>query len=247
MHIAAAFILGVCLLAGFQPLKDKPKGEMILVLNSGEEVTIRPTVKPLTEIQNENIVQQQFDYSCGSAALGTLLNAYLGESFTENQVIQGLMNYGDVEKIKKRRAFSLLDMKRFVNVLGYEGMGYKAGMGDLKGLDVPVILPIKIFNYRHFAVLRGFYGGHVFLADPWRGNISFPESTFADMWYKNVLFMVEPAGRPTLNLLALGKEDLRFIDEDTARRTLFDESMDLSLPAKRRVDGMHVDYQYYKP
>jgi hypothetical protein len=66
------------------------------------------------------------------------------------------------------------------------------------------------------------------------------------MWYKNVIFMVEPAGRPTLNLLALEREDLRFIDEDTARRTLFDHSMDLSLPAKRRVDGVDVDYQYYK-
>jgi hypothetical protein len=49
-----------------------------------------------------------------------------------------------------------------------------------------------------------------------------------------------------LNLLALEREDLRFIDEDTARRTLFDRSMTLSLPAKRRVDGVDVDYQYYK-
>jgi hypothetical protein len=36
MHVAAAFILGVCLLAGLQPLKDKPEGQMILGLNSGK-------------------------------------------------------------------------------------------------------------------------------------------------------------------------------------------------------------------
>lgn len=240
------FIIGVMLLAGYKPMLQKPKGELELEADPKTGLVIRPVVTPLSEFTKKHILQQQFDYSCGSAALGTLLNYYLGEDFTEDQVIQGLMQYGNIEKIKQRRAFSLLDMKKFVNVLGYKGAGYKANMEDLKGLKVPSIVPIKLFNYRHFAVLRGFYGGHVFLADPWRGNTSYPESTFAKMWYQNVVFLVESNGRPTLNLLQLSNEDLRYIDEDTARRAMFDYSLDLSLPVKRKVEGMPVDYQYYK-
>jgi len=247
MHVLIAFIIGACLLAGFHPMASRPKGEIYLVLNTGEKVVIRPKIKPFTEeFQRKHVVKQHFDFSCGSAALATLLDYYLGENFTEDQVIMGLMQYGDIEKIKKRRAFSLLDMKRFVNVLGYKGEGYMATLDDLKTLKVPGIIPIKIFNYRHFVVFKGIYDNRVFVADPWRGNSSYPISKFKDMWYKNVIFIVEPKGRPTLNLLKITDEDLRYIDEDMARRTLFDASVDMSLPAKRKIEGMPVPYDYYK-
>lgn len=247
MHVLIAFIIGACLFAGFHPMESRDKGEYIFVLNTGEEVLIRQKIRPYTEeFQRKYVVKQHFDFSCGSAALATLLNFYLGEHFTENQVIMGLMKYGDIEKIKKRRAFSLLDMKRFVNVLGYKGTGYKATIEDLKTLDVPGIIPIKIFNYRHFVVFKGYYDNRIFVADPWRGNSSYTLSKFKDMWYENVIFIVEPNGRKAPNLLKLSDEDLRYIDEDMARRTLFDASVDMSLPAKRRLEGMPTKYDYYK-
>ncbi len=49
MHILIAFIIGACLLAGFHPMESHPKGQLYLVLNTGEKVVIRPTVKPFTE------------------------------------------------------------------------------------------------------------------------------------------------------------------------------------------------------
>ncbi len=247
MHILIAFIIGACLLAGYHPLESRPKGQIYLVLNTGEKVIIRPKVKPFTEeFLRKHIVRQHFDYSCGSAALATLLDFYLGENLSENQVIMGLMQYGDIEKIKKRRAFSLLDMKKFVTVLGYKAAGYQATIDDLKTLKVPGIIPIKIFNYRHFVVFRGIYDNHVFVADPWRGNSSYTLSKFKEMWYKNVIFIVEPNGRKPVNLLKLSDEDLRFIDEDMARRTLFNASVYWNLPAKRDIDGMPTKYNYYK-
>src|SRR5690606_29369896 len=69
-------------------------------------------VEPLVEQKFRNIVRQAYDYSCGSAALTTVLNFYVGRSLTERQVMEGLLHYGESERIVERRAFSMLDMKR---------------------------------------------------------------------------------------------------------------------------------------
>jgi len=40
-------------------------------------------------------------------------------------------------------------------------------------------------------VFRGIYKGHVFLTDPWRGDISFIFDEFYDKWYEKV-FLLSP-------------------------------------------------------
>ncbi len=69
-------------------------------------------VKPALLDQFQGIVRQAYDYSCGSAALTTLLNGYIGTQLDEQQVMNGLMKFGETDKIIERRSFSLLDMKR---------------------------------------------------------------------------------------------------------------------------------------
>ena len=221
MHILVAFILGVSLLAGFQPLIGPPENETEFALDAGRNISVYSYMDSLQDLKNKHLVHQQYDYSCGSAALATVLNYHLGESFSERQVIQGLMEHGNLDKIRRRRAFSMLDMKRFVDVLGYHGAGYRAAVADLEALDAPAILPIRIFSFKHFVVLRGFYKNRVFLADPWLGNTSYTRKAFEDLWYDQVLFIVEPNGRPPRDLLELKAEDLRFISEDDARQAFF--------------------------
>jgi predicted double-glycine peptidase len=246
MHILVAFVLIVELVAGFFPKREVPEGEVNLAVDEAGKVTIHPTVRPLSETQYGRLVKQSYDYSCGSAALATVLNYQLGEDFSEKQVIQGLLQYGDTEKIAQRRAFSLLDLKRFVEVLGYQGVGYKAEIKDLQALERPCIVPIVIFGYRHFAVFKGIHDGHVFLADPWRGNISFTVAQFKDKWYKNVIFIVYPDGVRELAALRLTEEDMRYIDEDRARQLIFDPSMDVSQPVDRRIDNRPDAQQIYR-
>ena len=246
MHAFIAFVLIVELVAGFIPKREVPEGEVNLTVDEAARLEVHPVVRPLSETQYGRLVRQGYDYSCGSAALATVLNYQHGEDFTEKQVIQGLLQYGDAEKIAERRAFSLLDMKRFVQVLGYQGVGYKAQIEDLETLDRPGIVPIVIFGYRHFAVFKGIYGGHVFLADPWRGNISFPVAEFEKKWYKNVVFMVNADGAPELEALRLTEEDLRYIDEDKARRIIFDPTTGTTRPVDRRIDDRPGEHQIYR-
>ena len=224
MPIVIAFCILIAFAGTMYPQRDTPKGEMRISPHAAgmESLQLREIVRPSKEeFQFKDVIKQEYDYSCGSAALGTLLNYYLNEKLTEQQVIQGLMQYGDSEKIQERRAFSLLDMKRFVEVLGYKAAGYKAEFDDLKALDKPAILSIELQGYKHFVVYRGIYGDHIFFADPFRGNTSFTIDKFKEIWSQNIVFVVS-TDLIHSNALKLTNEDLRIIDFDMTKQILTD-------------------------
>jgi len=140
--------------------------------------------QPLTEKLFKNIVHQAYDYSCGSAALTNLLNGYVGRQFTEKQVMDGLLKFGEYDKIVQRRGFSLLDMKRLVTALGHQSNGFKGTLDELKKLDHPAIVAIHYMNFKHFVIVRKYQDGRFFIADPSLGNLSFPEAKFDQIWEK---------------------------------------------------------------
>ena len=213
MEVIAGILIVIAFLGTIYPMRDIPKGALYLY-NENTLGELKYDIKPMSEFKDENVVKQQYDYSCGSAALATLLKYYLGENLTEQQVLQGLFEYGDSKLIEQRRAFSLLDMKRFVEILGYKGTGYTAEIDDLKKLNSPAIIPIRFYGYTHFVVFKGIYQGHIFFADPFQGNVSFPLSVFMEMWDKNVVFVVSD-GVVTTNALVLKEKDLKIITYDT--------------------------------
>lgn len=251
MHILAAFAIFLAFTSSFIPLSEEKEQHTVIVADPDQRIVLRAPIIADETIHFRHLVRQSFDYSCGSAALATLLNASMGEKFTERQVIHGLMEYGDKEQIAARRAFSLLDMKRFVNVLGYNGAGYKAKMENLLDPQYwPAIVPIQIFDYRHFVVFRGVYGGHVFIADPWRGNSSYTQAQFESMWYDNVMFLISDKENRHANLLKLRQEDLRYIDEDTAKYFVFEQEKPFNSPRAMQVpvkDGPPSGGYFYKP
>lgn len=178
-------------------------------------------VQPDSVVRFRGIVHQAYDYSCGSAALTTLLNGYLGRQFQERQIMEGLLRFGETDKIVERRGFSLLDMKRLVTALGHPSGGFRANSKDLVVLDHPAIAPIGYAGFKHFVVVKGFRDGRVFVADPALGNISFPLARFEQIWLDNVLFIVFPDGVEPRKTLDITDDDLRFIDDQTIRRIEF--------------------------
>ena len=78
-----------------------------------------PPVRSVLEIRHERVMIQQWDLSCGAAALGTLLRYQFGEPVTEKQIARALMSrseyVGHPELLQAREGFSLLDLKRFVD------------------------------------------------------------------------------------------------------------------------------------
>ena len=242
MHILIWFVILTSLFAARGTLYEPPDGHQYVAVDSTQKVLTNVYMESGDSLKKRNIVKQEYDYSCGSAALAMLLNYHLGEELTERQVIHGLMAHGNPESIRQRKAFSFLDMKRFVEALGYKGNGYRAEMKNLLELDAPVILPIEVWGYRHFVVFQGIHDNRVFLADPSLGHSSYPIKAFEDMWYQQVIFMAESKDRPTRNLLALTKEDMVYIDEDMVYWTLFPPQSMHPQTRPEREAYRHLDF-----
>ena len=120
--VTAASLLLLNLVHQFKEIEPQPQGivHYNVAFNDGKNfVSERAIVQPFSEIRYRNIVRQAYDYSCGSAALTTILQHYLGRNFQERQVMEGLLHYGESDRIVDRRGFSMLDMKRLVTALGF--------------------------------------------------------------------------------------------------------------------------------
>jgi len=143
-------------------------------------------VTSLLELRQENVVVQDWDLSCGAAALTTLLNHQYDDPVTEREVAIALMGRPEYvdnpQLVHAREGFSLLDLKQFVESRGYKGVGL--GKLDLGGLvqRAPVIVPIQTKGYNHFVIFRGMAGNRVLLADPAWGNRTMLVSRFRDSW-----------------------------------------------------------------
>lgn len=191
---------------------------------SGGKVTIRPVLKPLQYFKEKGIVKQKYDFSCGSAATSTVLKYYLNLNLTEEQVINGLFQVGDVKKIVERKGFSLLDIKKLIEALGYKATGYKTDLIGLASLQKPAIVAIKIGNYKHFVIFRGIYKGRVFISDPALGHTLLSIDDFQNMWVDNIALVIS-GNNENKNFLTIKKEDLFWVNADVIRNSIFIRSI----------------------
>lgn len=222
--VTAASLLLINLVHQFKEIEPQPQGivHYNIAFNDGKQhLSERVVVQPFSEIRYRNIVRQAYDYSCGSAALTTILQHYLGRNFQERQVMEGLLHYGESDRIVDRRGFSMLDMKRLVTALGFPAGGFKAELKDLIELDHPAIVPIVYAGFKHFVVVKTIKDNRVFIADPSQGNLTFTIERFKEAWDQNVLFVVFPGNTKPIDGLELREEDLRFIDEQTLELQAF--------------------------
>jgi len=207
--------------------------ELQMARVGGGTVSEPVQMKPYSEFKYRNIVRQAYDYSCGSAALVTVMNNYLDIQVSEQQAMEGMLAHGERDKIIARRGFSLLDMKRYLVTLGADAAGFRADMSDLGNLKQPGIVPIEYAGFKHFVVVRGIRDGKVFVADPSAGHVVFSVDEFAKLWDKNTLFLLyPPKSQPTtVAKLALSDRELGVIDGDLIRQ-------DAVLPQLDRTDAL---------
>lgn len=169
-------------------------------------------VESMQEGRYRNLVRQHTDYSCGAAALATILRYAYHLDADETTVIQGMMGVSD-PKLVKERGFSLLDIKRYVESLGMRGRGYRINEEKLGTLRVPGLVLMDVRGFRHFVVLKQVNGDTVELGDPILGNRTISLDEFIKSWPSRAVFVVigsdfdrntvllQPVSRPSAKAL----------------------------------------------
>lgn len=143
----------------------------------------------MKERQFRFTVRQQYDFSCGSAAVATLLTHHYGDPVKEEAVYRAMWETGDHDKIRKE-GFSMLDMKRYLESRGYAANGYSARLDKLGKVGVPAIVLIRDGRYNHFVVVKGVRGGKVAFGDPAQGARVMALSEFERMMINRIVFVI---------------------------------------------------------
>jgi len=159
-------------------------------------VRLTTDVKSLMEIRNAQVVRQRWDYSCGSAALSTVLTYHLGDPTPESAVVVSILRLSDPVRVRSRGGFSLLDLKHYLGRRGYDSAGYvDLELHELEAFAVPPIIPVSLKGYDHFVVFRGRHGDRVVLADPAFGNMTMSVARFLELWESKIAFVVTDVER----------------------------------------------------
>lgn len=149
---------------------------------------IKKNVISMREQRYVNLIRQDTDFSCGAAALATILKYGYDRDVTEESVLRGMLKVSDPEIVRKR-GFSLLDIKRYTQSIGMRGRGYKVGPAKLKMIKIPTVVLVDIGGYKHFVVFKAYRDGKVYIADPALGNKVLTFDEFTKIW-SGVVFAV---------------------------------------------------------
>jgi predicted double-glycine peptidase len=158
-----------------------------LPLPGGSRMSMR--VASIREMRYQTTLRQQFDFSCGSAALATLLTHHYDYPVTEQQVFGEMFVRGDQAKIRKE-GFSLLDMQRFLAARGFKADGFRLPLQKLIDSKLPAIVLVIDHGYHHFVVIKGARDGRILVGDPSAGTRAMPREAFEALWPGKLLFVI---------------------------------------------------------
>lgn len=147
---------------------------------------------PVTSIKQARLagtLLQKFDFSCGSAAIATLLTHHYDTPIDEQTVFAQMYAQGDQAKIQ-REGFSLLDMKRFLASRGFEADGFQQPLDKLHEARIPAIVLVNENGYQHFIVIKGLQGDRVLVGDPAQGTRAMSREVFESLWQSKLLFVI---------------------------------------------------------
>jgi predicted double-glycine peptidase len=143
-------------------------------------------------LRDAGVVRQSQDFSCGIAALATILTHYYGDAVSEAALLAEFLEArtADDTAVVEDMGVSFADLEQLARMRGFPTLGISLDHRDLKKLSQPVIVALNTGGRAHFSVLRRVESGTTFLlADPSWGNRRLGESEFLG------LFASGPAGQ----------------------------------------------------
>ena len=189
-------IVALTLLLGLSPLTQA--AQMPIAALPGGNLVFKQ-VQSIRERRFADIVEQKTDFSCGAAALATVLRQAYWLDVNEDQIIKGMLQNADQELVRTQ-GFSMLDMKRYVESIGMRARGYRVEPDTLEKVSIPVIVLMDIRGYKHFVVLQRIDKGWAYIGDPVLGHKRYKFDDFLKGW-NGIIFAVIGPGYDKANAL----------------------------------------------
>ncbi|WP_375204263.1 C39 family peptidase [Hyphococcus sp.] len=163
----------------------------------------RVPVVSMAERKYTTVVKQEYDFSCGSAALATLLTYHYGRETSETDAFKAMWDVGDQARIREL-GFSLLEMKRYLESLDLKADGFVLSLDRVQEIGVPGIALVDVRGYKHFVVIKGITDEVVLIGDPSAGVVSLPRNMFEQRWDGTILFIRSDVvrGKQSFNQIA---------------------------------------------
>jgi len=150
--------------------------------------TLSVPLHSITESKFDGVVKQFHDFSCGSAAVATLLSYHYEQAVSEEEVFTYMWERGDKKKIESL-GFSMLDMKKYLDANGFKSDGFKISLEKFRKYNVPGIVLINTNGYQHFVVIKGINDRMVLVGDPALGKRVIPLEDFKKQW-AGIVFLI---------------------------------------------------------
>lgn len=173
---------------------------------------------PYRDLRYEWVVGQTDWYTCGPAAVATLLTHYYGIAITEAEALElaeGFMRTQGLEP-GPRRGINALALKRTLEAKGIPTKGFRVrpeGLADYFARGgLPVIVHLTE-PQKHFVVAVGMVGDQIVLADPSWGRTLIPFTVFVkERGYSEVVLVPIPPVELALRAKAQQKLTLEWAE-----------------------------------
>jgi predicted double-glycine peptidase len=171
---------------------NNPNDAALPVDNGQKGETVRVGLVSWRDLPFQTVKHQAFDYSCGSAAVATLMTYVYGVPTDEKAVFEEMFAKGDQEKIR-REGFSMLDMSNYLNAHGLRSEGYRINEDAIQEYRLPFIALVNNKGYNHFVVIKTMDQGRVLVGDPNTGNTEYSKNDFTKIWNGLALIVTNDA------------------------------------------------------
>lgn len=176
--MARKVLVAICTSAGL--LWSTAFAGSVMVPGIGGDV--RVDINSYENRRFDSVIRQQYDFSCGSAAVASLLAFHYEDQVTEHDVFVEMLALADEQKVRKH-GFSMLDMKHYLEARGYRADGFRMALSGLREkVRLPMIVLLNIEGFRHFVLIKGISEDEVLVGDPARGLKVYSYAQFSDYW-----------------------------------------------------------------
>ncbi|WGY46160.1 C39 family peptidase [Vibrio sp. ABG19] len=160
-------------------------------------------VKSYKEMLFGDVYRQQYDFSCGSAAVASLLTYHYETPVSEQDIFKVMFDNGD-RAVIEQKGFSLFDMKKYLESKGFRADGFNISLEKIRDVGVPGITLVNFDGYQHFVVVKGISNNSIIVGDPSRGTLKMDFERFKQ-YYQGVVLLIR-------NYAEVGRES--FITSD---------------------------------